>query len=142
MRIFHRIALAFTALTGLFVGGWAAILPQSFYDSFPGFGLMWIAVDGPFNEHLIRDVGALYLAIGAISVYAFFSPSIAATRAAGIAWTVFGVPHLYYHLHHLVGLSPIDAVGNVVGVGSSLLLGILLLLPERKRPTPPEASRD
>lgn len=134
MKLFHRIALALTALTGLVVGGWAAILPQSFYDSFPGFGLMWIAIDGPFNEHLTRDVGALYLAIGAISVYAVLSRSIVATRSAGIAWAVFGVPHLYYHLHHVEGLAPIDAVGSVVGVGSSLLLGILLLVPARARP--------
>ncbi|MDO7882549.1 DUF4345 family protein [Salinibacterium soli] len=142
MRLLHRIALALVAVTGLYVGGWAAILPQSFYDSFPGFGFMWIAIDGPFNEHLIRDVGALYLAIGAIAAYAFFWPSVAATRAAGIAWTVFGIPHLYYHLHHLVGLSVLDAIGNVIGVGSSLLLGILLLLPERRRPTVAEPPRD
>ena len=55
--------------------------------------------------------------------------------ATSLAWTVFGVPHLGYHLGHLQGLEMIDAVGNVVSLGGSLLLGILLLLPERRQPT-------
>src|SRR5690606_22522979 len=73
MRLFTRIVLALTAAVGTYVGIWAAAFPRSFYDSFPGFGFMWISVDGPYNEHLIRDVGALYLAIAAIAVVAFFS---------------------------------------------------------------------
>lgn len=133
--IARRIVLALTALVGTYVGVWAAAFPQSFYDSFPGFGFMWIAVDGPFNEHLIRDVGALYLAIAAAAVYAFFSSQIGATRVVGVAWTVFGIPHLAYHVGHLHELAPIDAVGNVISLGGSLLLGVLLLLPERKKST-------
>ena len=123
--------LAITAAMGLFVGVWAAAFPQGFYDSFPGLGLMWISIDGPFNEHLIRDVGALYLAIAGASIYAIFARGLGATRAVGIAWTVFGAPHLAYHLGHLEGLAPIDVIGNVVSLGGSLLLGILLLLPAR-----------
>jgi hypothetical protein len=129
MRLFHRIVLGLTAAVGIYVGAWAAVFPQSFYDSFPGFGFMWIAVDGPFNEHLIRDVGALYLAISAIAIVAFFSTAIIATRMVGVAWTVFGIPHLAYHLNHLSELSLADAIGNVVGLGGSLMLGLLLLLP-------------
>lgn len=124
----RRIVLVVTALTGLFVGAWAAALPQSFYDSFPGFGFMWISIDGPFNEHLIRDVGSLYLAISAIAIYAVVARGLAATRATGIAWVVFGVPHLTYHLLHLDGLSIADVIGNIVGLGSSLLLGVALLV--------------
>ena len=127
----RKIVLALTAAVGIFVGVWAAGFPRGFYDSFPGFGFMWIAVDGPFNEHLIRDVGALYLAIAAAAVYAFFSSQLAATRVVGVAWTVFGIPHLAYHLSHLHELAPIDAIGNVFSLGGSLLLGVLLLIPQR-----------
>lgn len=130
--IARKIVLALTALVGSYVGVWAAVLPQSFYDSFPGFGFMWVSVDGPFNEHLIRDVGALYLAIAAIAVYAFFSRSLAATRVVGVAWTVFGIPHLGYHVAHLHELSTIDAIGNVISLGGSLLLGLVLLIPQRR----------
>ena len=123
--------LAISAVLGLFVGVWAAGFPALFYSSFPGLGLMWISVDGPYNEHLIRDVGALYLAVAAATIYAIFAQGLAATRAVGIAWTVFGIPHLAYHLHHLEGLAAIDVVGNVVSLGGSVLLGVLLLLPGR-----------
>ena len=92
---------------------------------------MWISIDGPYNEHLIRDVGALYLAVAAATIYAIFAHGLAATRAVGIAWTVFGIPHLAYHLHHLEGLAVIDVVGNVVSLGGSVLLGVLLLVPGR-----------
>jgi hypothetical protein len=126
--LLRRIILVLTAITGSYVGIWAAALPQSFYDSFPGFGFMWVSVDGPFNEHLIRDVGALYLAIGAIAIYAIVAKGVAATRATGIAWVVFGVPHLTYHALHFEGMAFADVVGNVIALGGSLLLGVALLV--------------
>ena len=89
-----------TAALGLYVGAWAATLPQSFYDWFPGLGLIWISVDGPYNEHLIRDVGSLYLALSAASVAATFSRTADAGRVVGVAWAVFGLPHFAYHAAH------------------------------------------
>lgn len=129
----RRTILAVTAALGVIVGAWAAFWPTLFYDAFPGFGRIWIAIDGPFNEHLIRDVGALYLALAGASVAAIFSRGPDAGRVVGVAWTVFGIPHLGYHLAHLDSLEPIDVVGNVVSLGGSLALGIVLMLPESKR---------
>lgn len=140
ITLIRRIVLVLTALVGLFVGFWAAALPHSFYDSFPGFGLMWVSVDGPFNEHLIRDVGSLYLAIGAVAIYAIFAKGLAATRAAGIAWVVFGVPHLAYHAFHFEGMAAVDVVGNILGLGGSLLLGVALLLLTHVEQRESEAS--
>ena len=45
--------------------------PQSFYDDFPGLGRAWVSVDGPYNEHLVRDVGALNLALLVLFVVAW-----------------------------------------------------------------------
>jgi hypothetical protein len=129
----RRIVLAATALVGLFVGSWAAFSPVSFYDAFPGFGRIWISIDGPFNEHLIRDVGALYLALAGASIAAIFSRSPDAARVVGVAWTIFGIPHLGYHLAHLQHLSPLDVAGTIVSLGGSLALGIALLVPGRGR---------
>jgi hypothetical protein len=127
----RRIVLAVTAALGLFVGAWAAVLPHGFYSSFPGLGFIWVAVDGPFNEHLIRDVGGLYLAISAATVWAIFSREHSATRAVGIAWVVFGVLHFSYHASHLHGMSTANAVGELIGLGTSLVLGVMLVLPVR-----------
>ena len=93
----RRLLLWVTAAIGAYVGLWASFWPASFYDSFPGLGRIWIAVDGPFNEHLIRDVGGLYLGLAVASAAATFSRSPDAGRVIGVAWVVFGLPHLIYH---------------------------------------------
>ena len=117
-----------------YVGAWAAGIPQSFYDSFPGLGLIWISVDGPYNEHLIRDVGSLYLALSAASIAATFSRTADAGRVVGVAWAVFGIPHFVYHAAHFAHMPPIDVVGNIVSLGASLVLGVVLMLPGPRRP--------
>ena len=68
----RRILLWILNAIGAFVGVWALVFPREFYDSFPGLGFGAWATDGPFNEHLIRDVGALYLALVAAGVFAAF----------------------------------------------------------------------
>jgi hypothetical protein len=138
----RRIILAVSAALGLFVGAWAAFWPTAFYDSFPGLGRIWIAIDGPFNEHLVRDVGALYLALAGATVAAMFSRTPDAGRAVGVAWTVFGIPHLAYHLAHLESLAPLDVAGNVLSLGGSLALGIALMLPgpRKSRGTDPAST--
>lgn len=134
--IMRRIILWITAAIGLFVGLWAASWPDSFYREFPGLGRVWIAVDGPFNEHLIRDVGALYLALAAASIAATFSRTPDAARVVGVAWAVFGLPHFVYHATQFPSMAPIDVVGNVVSLGASFLLGVVLMLPgPRTSPT-------
>lgn len=55
--LLRRILLAFLLLTGLVTGAWAYVAPMSWYTTFPGFGLSWLPQLGPFNEHLVKDVG-------------------------------------------------------------------------------------
>lgn len=127
----RRAILAVTALIGLYVGGWAAVDPRSFYDSFPGLGSVWVAVDGPYNEHLVRDIGTLYVALAAASTVAAASHRTDAGRVVGVAWIVFSIPHLTYHLAHLDGFSVKDVVGQVVALGATVLLAVPLMLPAR-----------
>ncbi|MDO9396803.1 MAG: hypothetical protein Q7T71_09680 [Herbiconiux sp.] len=141
---FRRILLALTVVLGLYVGLWAQFFPTAFHDSFPGFGLHWIDVDGPYNEHLVRDVGSFYLALSAISIVALCSRSALPGRIAGVGWGVFGVLHYGYHLMHLEG-STVDVIGTVVSLGVSAALGIVLALPPRDRnrnPTGPRTRED
>jgi hypothetical protein len=128
---FRRVVLAVTLLLGLYVGVWSAFLPQAFYDAFPGFGLHWIDADGAYDEHLIRDVGFAYLALSSLSVAGIAARTALPGRLAGLGWTVFGVLHFGWHLLHLEG-SVVDRVGNVVSLGLSLVLGILLLPRSRR----------
>jgi hypothetical protein len=129
---FRRVLLALTVILGLYVGIWAQFFPPQFYESFPGIGLHWIDVDGSYNEHLIRDVGSFYLGLTAASLVAMLHSSALPGRVAGVAWAVFGILHYGYHLIHLEG-SAVDIVGNVVSLGISAALGVILVLPPRRR---------
>ena len=132
MRRLHAWAAVLSTLLAGFVGVWAYFFPQAFYDSFPGVLGSWVSVDGPFNEHLIRDVGAMYLALGAASIGSLIWRNEIAYRILGIAWTTFGALHFAYHALHLDLMPLIDAVGEMIALGVSLLLGVVLLIPARK----------
>lgn len=114
------------------VGGWAQFAPRSWYDSFPLPGRHWVSLLGPFNEHLARDVGGLYLALLTISFWAVLRPRPETLRLTGAAWLVFSVPHLVFHLLHLEMFPPPDRIANVVALGGTVLLAGVLLLPSAR----------
>ncbi|MBU2666121.1 hypothetical protein KOI35_21640 [Actinoplanes bogorensis] len=124
------IALAL-AVSAAVVGVWAAAFPLSFYTDFPSPGRNWVSTLGPYNEHLVRDVGALYLALLVLSVWAFRRPTPESMRVTGGAWLVFNSIHFLWHMLHLDMFPTIDKVGNAVALGGVLLLSILLLTPDR-----------
>jgi hypothetical protein len=127
----QRVILLILAATGAVTGPWAAFAPRSFYDSFPGFGRHWVSVDGPYNEHLIRDVGAIYLALMVLALLAAFSMERIAVVIAAATTLTFGVVHLWYHAGHLGVYDTADSILNMVALGGSVLLSGLLLIPPR-----------
>ena len=131
----QRAILVYLTLSGLLVGVWATLFPRSFYDDFPGAGRVWVGVDGPYNEHLVRDVGQLSLAVALVSGVAAWTMVPVLVRAAAAAWLVNAVPHFVYHLRNLDAYDTFDKVGNVVSLG--LLVGlpiVVLVLSFRRRP--------
>jgi hypothetical protein len=59
-RPWLRPALGFLTLTQAVVGIWQLLVPRSFYD------LYWVELLPPYNEHLLRDVGGLNLALAVV----------------------------------------------------------------------------
>lgn len=128
-----RIALAYLALSTGVVGVWATSAPRSFYDDFPGFGQVWIAVDGPYNEHLIRDVGSLNLALTIITVVAIYRPRRLVARIVAVATLVNGVPHFAYHaLNRPDEMSASDRTASLVALAMFLAVPALILLLTRQ----------
>jgi hypothetical protein len=125
--------MALLTASAVYVGGWATPFPQSFYDSFPGFNRTWVSIDGPYNEHLVRDVGAFYLALAVAGVLALMWRERHVTMLVAAAWATFSVPHLGYHLVHLDELPTLDAVGQTVTLAGTLLLALLLLVGANRR---------
>ncbi|MGB3412474.1 MAG: hypothetical protein WBA45_14900 [Microthrixaceae bacterium] len=130
-RLWQRLALGYLALNSLMVGLWAQIAPRSFYDNFPGFGAGWVAVDGPFNEHLIRDVGGLNLALAAVLIAAMVMLTAPLVTAAAVAALLYGVPHVIYHLFNTDGLSTGDVIASIGGLTISVALPVMLLFANR-----------
>jgi hypothetical protein len=130
-----RIIVLLLAASAAVVGIWAAAFPVSFYNDFPSPGRHWVSTLGPYNEHLVRDVGGLNLALLVLSTYAWRRPTVAALRMTGAAWTVFNAEHFLWHMLHLEMFPLVDKVGNAVSLGGLLVLSILLLLPDRERPS-------
>jgi hypothetical protein len=131
-----RVIAAVLALSAAWVGPWAEIAPRSFYTSFPLGGRGWLTVLGPYNEHLTRDVGGLYLALLVMSCWAAVRPRAESFAMVGAGWLAFGVPHLIFHMLHLDGYTTADKVGNVGGLGGTVLLAALLLVPAVTQPRP------
>ena len=128
-----RIGLAVLAVPSLIVGVWAAFAPRGFYDDFPGLGRMWVAPDGPYNQHLVRDVGELNLALVVITAIAAVTLTPILVRAVLAGWIVYSVPHLVYHLRNM---SPF-ATDDQVSIGASLAIvpiiaAVLLVISVRE----------
>lgn len=96
----RRITLVVLAAASLTVGVWALFAPQSFYRSFP-FGRGWVALDGPYNEHLIGDFGAMNLALATVTMFAAWRMRADVIRLADAATLMFALPHFAFHATHL-----------------------------------------
>lgn len=126
-----RLAAAVLAVSAAVVGGWAEFAPRSFYDSFPGLGHHWVSMSGAYDEHLVRDVGGLYLALLVITVWAWLRAQPEMLRMTGAGWLVFNVAHLAFHADHLDGFSTGDKVSEIVSLAAVVVLAVVLLLPDR-----------
>lgn len=119
----ERVALGVIAAIMLPAGLQAAFAPRSFFEDFP-LGRGWIAQRGDaYNEHLVRDVGALFLAL--IVVTAWTAWRRGPSRPVAVAWLVQGTLHVAYHAGHLDRYDTVDKVGLV---GSLVIVPLLALV--------------
>lgn len=124
-----RLGLWAMALFSLLAGIQQQFAPRSFYDSFPGFGMHWVAVNGPFNEHLMRDLGGANLALGAVILFAIARPTVGLVRAVAAALLVAQVPHFIYHAARLDELpTTLDRVLQTTALALTLAIPLLILL--------------
>jgi hypothetical protein len=126
-RTWTRVLLTAIAAGFALVGGWAQLFPRSFYDDFPGAGHHWVAVDGPFNEHLVRDVGGLNLGLALLTAIAAITLARALVLGASGATLLYGVPHIGYHAAHLDKYGTTDQVGNIAALSLDLLLPVAVI---------------
>lgn len=122
-----RFAMAPLAVNQAILGVWASLAPRSFYDRYP-MGSGWVASLPPFNDHLVRDVGGLSLGFAALFGATVLNPSPALVKPVLYAWLLPATTHLAFHLDHLNGFSPADAVTQSLGLVLVVLVPAAVLL--------------
>ena len=124
-----RLGLWAMALFSLLAGIQQQFVPRSFYDHFPGFGMQWVAVDGPYNEHLLRDLGGANLALAVVILFAIAQPMKGLVRAVAAAMLVAQIPHFIYHASHLDILpTTLDRVTQTASLALVLVIPLLVML--------------
>jgi hypothetical protein len=109
-----RVVLWAGAAVQAVIGVWAQFFPVGFYEDFP-MGRGWVQLLPPYNEHLVRDVGGLTLALVVVFVAAALRPERWMARVAAMAAAVFVVPHTIFHSLHMAHFGTFDAVAQTVG---------------------------
>jgi hypothetical protein len=121
-----RGALWLTAASAAGVGLVAAFAPRTFYRDFPYVG-HWVDRLPPYNEHLVTDVGALYLGFALVLAWAAVTLRRELVQAACWGWILFSVLHLVFHARHLDGFGSGDAVEELVSLAVVIALPLLAL---------------
>lgn len=116
-----RAALLLLALSAASIGLTATLAPQAFYDDFP-FLRHWVDLLPPYNEHLITDVGGLYLGFTVLFAWAAWTLQPTLVRAVCSAWLLTAALHLLFHTTHLEGFESGDAIAQIASLA-------LLLVP-------------
>ena len=121
-----RAALAAPAAIQILDGLYALFAPVSFYEDFP-LGRGWVEALPAYNEHLVRDVGGLFLATGAVLVAAAWTLERRLVAVAAGSFLLFSIPHTTYHYLNLGPYDTVDAVGNVVALLATVVLPLWVL---------------
>lgn len=129
-----RAGLLVLAGMALLPGAWGTLWPRSFFDDFPGAGNAWVAAFPPYNEHLVRDVGAFYLGFGVLLLGAAVVPRRRLVQVALVAWVTATVPHGVFHLRHLGELKTSHAVLQTIVLAVMTLLPLWLLVLSSRMP--------
>jgi len=109
------------------LGVWALFAPHSFYANLGIGSGHWVAALGAYDEHLVRDIGSLFIGLGVLMVIAAIRLQRSLTYIAVAVWLTFAVPHTIWHMFNLGPYSATDAVANVISLGWTVVGGLVIL---------------
>lgn len=135
-----RFLLLALGIPQALIGLWALLGPQSFYDDFPAGTDGWVHPLGPFDEHLVTDVGALFVGLGVLLAIAAVSLRRGLVLAAATSWLIFSIPHFLWHVLNLEPYSTAEAVSNTATLAWTVIGGMLALYLARAGKALPKAG--
>jgi hypothetical protein len=95
-----RVVAAGSGTLFVVSGLWAILNPRSFFDT--------VATFEPYNQHLIQDIGAFQVGLGAVLLLALFARDALATALIGVG--IGSAAHVASHVvgHDLGGNPQLD----------------------------------
>jgi hypothetical protein len=129
-----RGALVVLRVAALSIGLTATVLPRTFYDDFP-FLASWVELLPPYNEHLVTDVGGLYLGFAVLFAWAAWTLDRTLVQAVSVAWLLTAGIHLLFHAGHLDNFSTGDAIAEIASLTLLLVPPPLAVWATAPRPT-------
>lgn len=138
-----QVLLGFNLVTLLPLAVWPLVSPRGFYNTFPGGSYHWIDINGPYNEHFLRDFGALNAALAVVLIFALWKPTVSLLQAAGLGLAVYALPHAIYHLGHLDVYKPSEKFIATAPLVLQIFmgLGIVWLSSTDRHPSPSSRVR-
>jgi hypothetical protein len=121
-----RMVLWLLASVSGIVGGYAYGAPHSFYRHVIGVHLL-----GPYNEHLMSDVGGLYLGFAIAFTFAARTLVRELVVASSAAFAMAQAAHLLYHAVHLEPFALEEGAAQTIGLATLLALPLVVLYLSR-----------
>jgi hypothetical protein len=135
-----RLALALLFFSALSIGLTATASPRAFYNNFP-FLTHWVELLPPFNEHLVTDVGGLYLGFAVLFGWGTWKFERPLVRPLCVAWLLTASLHLIFHAGHLEGFDTADAVAEIASLALLLVPAAVALWASQPEGPPPMSER-
>lgn len=118
--------LGVLGLVQLLNGLYALLAPRSFYDDFP-IGRGWVEALPAYNEHLVRDVGGLFIATAVVLLAAARILERRLVIIACVSFLAFSVPHTIYHYANLDVYDTGDVIANAIALAATVILPLWVL---------------
>lgn len=134
MNRWVRAGIGFLAASQTVVGMWALFFPVTF------FSLEVVGMGMAYNEHLMRDYGAMTLAGAVVLGVATVRRGRTLMVVALAMYLTWAVPHFIVHLTMLDHLAPSTGAVLITALGAAVVLsaGLLVCVVSSKEMRGPE----
>jgi hypothetical protein len=120
-------------LVNLIWGGWAYADPAGFFSDFPGPGRGWTVAYPPYNQHLVADLGSMFLTLGVLLVLGGWWDDRRVVIAVLVGDLVFNGLHLGYHAFHQGEMAGRDYAASLVSLALGVVVPVVLLVLNARR---------
>ena len=120
-------AVVLLGVPQLAIGLWAVVSPSGWYQDFPGTDPRLVAAEPPYNQHLVTDSGAGFLAVGV----GLLAAAVLAHRSGLLVALAVTLTHSVVHLVWHVGnpsalLTRAEDTLNVIALLSVPVIAVVL----------------